>query len=226
MMDPQTKKRFSEMLPWYVNGTLEDESRQWFEAQLTANPELRSELSWTQSLQQRICESIPEVSPELGLDKLMARIRHERTAISATRAPVAAEKVSLMDRIAGFFAGFRLTPAFAAAAAIVAVQAGVIGMLVNEQAALESEFATYRSTGEGHIATGPVLEVVFKADARERELRELLVRIGGTLAGGPGQLGTYLIYVPAEHLDEAQRVLAADAAVEAVSVSRSEPAKR
>ena len=71
------------------------------------------------------------------------------------------------------------------------------------------------------MVTGPALEVVFKSDALEREIRETLVRIGGTLAGGPGQLGIYLVYVPENEIDVAKAMLEGNPIVEVVTVSRA-----
>lgn len=216
MIDQNIRRRFEELLPWYVNGSLEAESRQWIEAQLATHPELHAELRLTEALQTQTRAAVPEVAPDLGLDRLMQRIHAERTpARPRAREP---EQPSLWARISAFFESIRPMPAFATAAAVIAIQAGVIGTLLVQQSEMESEYATFRSSGDGAIVTGPLLEVAFSADAREREMRELLVRIGGTLAGGPGQLGNYLVYVPAERIDAAMRILKDDPAVELVTV--------
>jgi hypothetical protein len=47
--------------------------------------------------------------------------------------------------------------------------------------------------------------VNFKADAKEADIRMLLVEINGSLAGGPGQLGDWYVRVP-----EARIAAAAD----------------
>lgn len=222
MMNEQSRRRFDEMLPWYVNGTLDEPSRKWFEQQLAGDPSLRAEIGWTETLQRQIRESAPAVSAELGLDRLMARIRHERD--SALRPDPAARTGSRLGaRLGALLEGFRLRPAFAMAAAVVLVQFGVIGALVSEQGRLESEFERFRSISGGQIVTGPALEVVFRSDALEREIRETLVRIGGTLAGGPGQLGVYIVYVPADEIGQARTMLEQNPIVELVSVARSQP---
>ena len=46
-----------------------------------------------------------------------------------------------------------------------------------------------RRRGRPWSTPGPYLKVNFKADAREADIRLLLVEIHGSLAGGPGQLG-------------------------------------
>lgn len=225
MMDQNNRTRFDEMLPWYVNGTLAADDRVWFEQQLERHPELGAECQWTQSLQQKMRESAPEVTAELGFDRLMARIRHERETTPAPRAAVT-PRGGLLDALRGALESLRITPAFATAAAVVLVQFGVIGALLNQQGELESEFARFRSVSGSEIVTGPALEVVFKSDALEREIREALVRIGGTLAGGPGQLGVYLVYVPAAEIEQAGMALRQNPIVELVTVTERAPVRQ
>mgnify|MGYP000467520649 CR=1 FL=1 len=49
--------RFSELLPWYVNGSISDEDRAWVDGYLKDHPDARSELSFYQSLQKRMREN-------------------------------------------------------------------------------------------------------------------------------------------------------------------------
>lgn len=225
MIDQGIRRRFEEMLPWYVNGTLERESRQWFETQLATHPELRAELEFTETIQARVQASVPQVAPELGLDTLMSRIHAERASAPSparpARSQAAAATPGLMARLTAFLEGFRLTPAFATAAAVIAVQAGIIGVLVSNQPDTgvgDPAYSGFRSAGDGVVVTGPLIEVAFNADAREREIRALLVEVGGMLAGGPGQLGQYMVYVPADRIADTLRVLEASSIVDAVEL--------
>ena len=56
MSDQQMNDRFRELLPWHVNGTLGRDEREWVEQYLVTHPELRAELSWYESLQNRMRE--------------------------------------------------------------------------------------------------------------------------------------------------------------------------
>ncbi|MCB1889701.1 MAG: hypothetical protein KDH20_18990 [Rhodocyclaceae bacterium] len=221
MIKDEIRQQFDELLPWYVNGTLEDGDRQWVERQLAANPEWQAELGWMQSLQTRMRESEPEFAPSQGFDRLLARVRHGQETAHTRRAPQAQTGGGLMATLSAWLERFSLTPALAGAAAVVAVQFGVIALLVNQQGELKSEYERFRSVNSGEIVSGPALEVVFKSDALEREIRETLVRIGGTLAGGPGQLGIYLVYVPEHELSSAKAALEGNPIVELVTVSRN-----
>lgn len=175
--------RFAELLPFYVNGTLNEADRAWFERHLAENAAARAELDDCRALQSRIQHSLPSVPPTIGLDKVMTRIRGDRP--------------SLADRIAGFFGlvGVRPVTAFAGLA-IIAVQGGVILSLL--QGPREDDAAAgLRAPRATAVQDGPMLKVNFAPDAKEAEIRHLLMSVQGHLAGGPGQLGDYFVVVPA-----------------------------
>ncbi|MCB1956858.1 MAG: zf-HC2 domain-containing protein [Rhodocyclaceae bacterium] len=220
MIKDEIRQQFDDLLPWYVNGTLDERDRQWVERQLADNPDWQSELGWMHSLQAKIRESEPAFAPGQGFDRLLARVRHGQEVVQAPRPQPKAEG-GLLAALSAWLERFSLTPALAGAAAVVMVQFGVIALLVNQQGELKSEYERFRSVNSGEVVTGPALEVVFKSDALEREIRETLVRIGGTLAGGPGQLGIYLVYVPENELSTAKAALEGNPIVELVTVSRN-----
>ncbi len=176
--------RFQELLPFYVNGTLQGEEREWMERELAQHADARAELEAVRALQARVADSLPEVPDTIGLDKVMARIR--------------ADQPRLLDRLAawlGFSGGLRPATAFAGLA-IIAVQAGVIVSLV-AGGRDEDAGAGLRASKASAVHEGPLLKVNFAPDAKEAEIRHLLVSVQGRLAGGPGQLGDYYIAVPA-----------------------------
>jgi len=223
MNDTNGRRRFRELLPWHVNGTLEKSDRAWVELYLREHPEASNELRWTERLQTQIREAAPEVAPEVGMDRFMALIHAEARA--TPRAAAARAPAGFGERLRAFFAGLQLTPAVGIAAAVIVAQAGIIGALLTAQGGGEDEFSTVRSIAPGQIVSGPVLQVSFRADAPERELRALLVSVGGTLVGGPGQLGNYLVTVPSDKLERATKQLAASNLVEDVSVLAQMPAR-
>jgi hypothetical protein len=206
------RQRFVELAPWHVNGTLSAADRAWVDGYLRLHPEARADLEWYASLQQKIRADVPPVSPDAGLERLLHRVRLERRPPRPER-----ELASLLNAVRDFFAGIVMRPAFAyAVMALVVSQAGLIGALLFEQ----QEYAGYRSMVPVR-AHEPLLRVTFKAEAMELELRGALVDVGGTLVGGPGQLGEYLVRVPPEKVEAAAARLRANEAIEAVEVSPS-----
>jgi hypothetical protein len=174
-------KRFEELLPWYANGSLGAEDRAWVDAYLAQNPEARSELDWYRSLQMRVRESAPAVPATIGLARAMRLIQGDRP--------------TLAERIGAFFGNLGMRPSFAIAGlALVAVQGGVILNLLGNVRESENEI---RALNAVRVTEAPMLKISFAPDAREADIRLLMVQIQGELAGGPGQLGDYYLRVPA-----------------------------
>ena len=174
-------ERFEELLPWYANGTLEGEDRAFVEAYLEQNPAARSELEWYRSLQQRVRENVPAVPATIGLARTMRLIQGDRPTFS--------------ERVSAFFGNLGLRPSYALAAlAVVAVQGGVITSLLGDVRDNADQIRALRAV---RVEEGPMLKVSFAPEAKETDIRMLLVQVHGELAGGPGQLGDYYLRVPA-----------------------------
>jgi hypothetical protein len=215
------RSRFAELAPWHVNGTLPDAERRWVDEYVRAHPSAAAELEWYRSLQAKVRADVPDVSPEIGLDRLLERVRSEKRRTAERGARNALERV--LAPVQEFVTSLFARPAYAyAAAALVVVQAGVIGTLIVEQQRTEQEYSEYRSIATVPAA-GPLLRVSFRSDARETDIRHALIDVGGVLVGGPGQLGEYVVRVPADRMDVAAATLRANAAVEAVEISAPAP---
>lgn len=174
-------KRFEELVPWYVNGSLGAEDRAWVDDYLTQHPEARSELDWYRSLQARVRENVPAVPATIGLARTMRLIQGDRP--------------SLAERVGAFFGNFGMRPSFALAGlALVAVQGGVILNLLGHA---REDADQIRALNAVRVEEGPMLKISFAPDAREADIRLLMVQVQGELAGGPGQLGDYYLRVPA-----------------------------
>jgi hypothetical protein len=110
----------------------------------------------------------------------------------------------------------------AGAMAVVALQVAVIGGLLAER----DDSSEIRALQPSVTEHGPYLKVNFKAEAREADIRMLLVEVRGSLAGGPGQLGDYYLRVPESRLDESERKLKQSGIVEQVAVVDALPARQ
>ncbi len=215
--------RFDELLPFYVNDTLSPDDRAWFEAYLREHPAANEELHWVDSLQARLREDVPAVSSEVGMERVLRRIRSEHPA---PQRPRQSAQRSTLQRAREWLASLvpqpMLRPAFAAALAVVVAQGAVIAMLVGQHDD-DSQIRALQATVVDH---GPYLKVNFKPDARETDIRLLLVKVNGSLAAGPGQLGDYYVRVPEEHIAAAQQAIAGSTIVDGVAVVDALPARR
>jgi hypothetical protein len=201
------RERFQELLPWYANGSLGGEDRAFVESYLQQHPEARAELDWYRSLQLRVRESAPAVPATIGLARAMRLIQGDRP--------------TLAERIGAFFGNFGLRPSYAMAAlAIMAVQGGVILNLVSGARESEDEIRALKAV---RVEEGPMLKISFGPDAKEADIRMLLVQVRGELAGGPGQLGDYYVKVPAGSQAAALARVQATPIVQAASLAPGVP---
>jgi hypothetical protein len=200
-------KRFEELVPWYVNGSLGAEDRAWVDDYLAQHPEARSELDWYRSLQARVRENAPAVPATIGLARAMRLIQGDRP--------------TLAERIGAFFGNFGMRPSFALAGlALVAVQGGVILNLMGQA---REDADQIRALNAVRVEEGPMLKISFAPDAREADIRLLMVQVQGELAGGPGQLGDYYLRVPAGSEAQALAKVQAAPIVQAASLAPGVP---
>jgi hypothetical protein len=212
-----TNTRFDELLPFYVNGTLAEADREWVDAYLREHEQAATELDGCRTLQTRIRADVPAVSSEVGLERALGRIHREGPVPQQARH---AATPSWMERLGAWLSTLVpqpvLKPAFVAALAVVAVQGVVIVQMAGEQ---DDEAGLMRSVPPGQmVEQGPYLKVNFKGDAREADIRMLLVEVHGSLAAGPGQLGDYYLRIAAPQLDAVTDKLKSSAIVDAVAV--------
>jgi hypothetical protein len=201
------ERRFDEMVAFYVNGTLDADDRAWFEGYLTAHPEAASEVEWYRSLQRRIHDNAPAVPATIGLARAMTLVRGDQPTFA--------------ERISAFFGFLGMRPAMALAGfAIIAVQGGVILQMYK---ATEDDASQIRSLKASVAKEGPMLKINFAPDAKEADIRHLLMSVNGTLAGGPGQLGDYFVVVPAGREASIADKLKSDPIVQAVELAAGLP---
>ena len=218
------KSRFDELLPFYVNGTLAEADRAWVDDYLREHPKAAAELGWYRSLQARLREDAPAVSSEIGLERAIGRIRTEGPAPELPRRASATQPSrlsSLREWLSSLVPQPALKPAFAGALAVVALQAVVIVQLLGER----DDTTEIRAVQGTVTDQGPYLKVNFKADAREADIRLLLVEVNGSLAAGPGQLGDYYVRVPTTQVTALADKVKASAIVDGVAVVDALPVR-
>ncbi len=174
------------LLPWYVNGTLDESRHGKLESHLVQWPHLRAEVAWLTQLREQVREPLHDhtvqPSASAGLDTLMSRIHAEQ---SGKVVPLRSEQPARAVTPRWFPAAMGL------AASIILVQAVVLGSFIGQP----GRDALTPLSG-GAAAAGTLLQMTFKPTATEARMRQALAAVQGEIVSGPGALGVYTVRVP------------------------------
>ena len=214
--EDDTNEQFQQWLLLYVNGQLDELKTVWMEKYVAEHPDAAAEVEIERALKDTLLKQLPDYLPDQGLETLMQRIRVDKT----TFRPNATSKFyKFLDFCKGAFDSLWMNPKWAIAASVLLFQAGVIATLINDRTYSTSiEQNQWRSGTELPRMQGPVLQITFKSTSTEADIRMLLVRIHGSLVGGPGQLGQYLVRVPENTITEIESEVTKSEIVESVQV--------
>lgn len=187
-------QKVTELLPWYINGTLDSTERQEVEAHLAVCAACRDELARCRDLATaaRSTEDIAWAPSREHLSRLMARIDAVEKPPSVTP--------SWWERLRASWRGYRTIlqqlPSFVRWG--LAAQGALILLLVSVVAwqGLFSPAAFYHTlsdVGQPALPMQGQIRVVFADDMTEAEMRALLSSLGGTIINGPSALGVYTV---------------------------------
>jgi Putative zinc-finger len=180
-----------ELLPWYVNGTLEGGDRAQVEAHLSACLPCRRELEAQRALQSAV--SVLPQDPELS--RALARVHAQLDA---------AERGLLRRLWDGSHPLWR--GAFAVQLALIVALTALLVLRPPP-----AEYRTLSAQTGAHDQTG--IAVIFKDGRSEQEVRGLLTRLGARIVDGPTVDGAYTLAVDAAQRDGAIAALREHAAV-------------
>ncbi len=191
----------SELLPWFLNGTLPPEEEAAVAKQLQLSPEVRAEFADLQDMAKAVHENRPkDWEPSAGhLSGIMARIDAE-TAPAAE--PTTASRPSgVMEWFRNLGRGTRWV--LGAQLACILVLAGVLfsGQMPARD---DGTFRTLTSTGSGTIVERSI-KVVFAPETTTEQIQELLASIDAKIIDGPSALGSFMIAIPDDMLIETAR---------------------
>lgn len=178
------------LLPWYVNGTLDDAERAQVEAHLAACPECRAELDSELLLKTEVV-GLPIEAGE-SWAALRRRIEESREAPRPIKPLVVPAR-----------SGARRRPG--RLAWIIAAQAAAL--LLVTSIALKPEqvrpLPQYHTLGSAPAPlTGNVI-VTFRPNASEQQMREALRAVDARLVDGPTDANAYVLFVPDDRRDAA-----------------------
>ena len=159
------------LLPWYARGQLDADEMSEVQAHLLNCPACRAELEAERPLQTLL--SLPATAPAGDVESGLARMR---ARIKADAAPARAPRW-----VAWALGGQGLAIA------------GLLAVLVLPRVMVMSEPAAYQGLSAApQKATAEAL-IMFRPDASEQRIRELLQAHGAEVVGGPTEAGAYLL---------------------------------
>lgn len=186
-----------ELLPWYANGTLDEEERNIIESHLAECRECATEMKNLTAVERAVAEAgdhAPTLSP-LALNRALAEIEtyEQNKAKSRGRKPLTRFK----EQITGLWhRWWQPVPTFARAAVVaqllLLVALGTLAVYQYRHPTVTYRTASGATSDEG-VAT---FAVGFRATATEQEIREALNTIKGRIVDGPSALGLYTVQVP------------------------------
>lgn len=174
------------LLPWWINGTLNDDERAQVEQHLSECAQCRHEAQWLRRLQDAYAsDDVPIEDPALAARRLRRRLAAQTARSNAP------ERQPWWRREWRF--GW-----LAVAQAVLIVALG--GALIHQRS------VTYHTLG-ATLPTHPMLVVMFDPHTSEAQLRDVLHATGARIVGGPTETGAYLITVPQGQLASARTQL-------------------
>jgi hypothetical protein len=169
-----------ELLPWYVNGSLDGEEREQVRRELRSSLTCRLEyerLCRMQALMQ--AEDGEQAATDRGFERLMARIQADSRARPAAP-PRPARWLPL-----------------AQAATLLALVGSAAWWLRDDGATQAGTFRTL-TTEQPAVSQAPQLRLVFKPDVAGDERRALLAELGLRTIAAPTPDGIYTVALPAQ----------------------------
>jgi hypothetical protein len=167
-----------QLLPWYVNGTLEADDAAMVETHLAECAECRADLAAEQALSREVA-ALP-----LDVEHAWSTLSDRIDAAGPPRR--LAEPVPFLRRKVAI--GWALGGSFAAAAAVAFAVAVVPG-------APSPVGQTYRALGSAPTAAPGNALVMFRPDARDSDLRAALAKAGARIIDGPTASGAYVVRI-------------------------------
>jgi anti-sigma factor RsiW len=176
------------ILPWWVNGTLPEDERQQVEQHLAECAQCQHEVAWLRSLQD---EYLHQHAEEESTTSMQHRLRHrlnkERRKNSAP----------LMPHTSWQRHGRKLVWLATAQAALI---------LILGAALLHNRYPAYH-TLSAPANDGSLLAVAFNPHITEAQLRELIRANDARIVGGPTEAGAYLLRLPSNRVNQAQKTM-------------------
>jgi anti-sigma factor RsiW len=182
-------RRIAELLPWFVNRTLEQREAEEVERHVAQCQACRAQIAMLRAVQDAAAAdylATPAPDAERALAAVQARLAREAQARP--------RPTGLFERWQRFWSELAPVGRFVMAgqAAAIAVLAATTLVLVLRSAPQEYETAAARARPQG---AGPSITIAFQETAREGDVRALLVELDARVVAGPSAAGFYSLAI-------------------------------
>lgn len=191
----------SGLLPWYANGTLDQEEESGVIAHLAACADCREELARWRALSAAVkARTQPTWAPSR---EHWARVS---SALDEAKGLADGGPFSLTRRVQQWLGATPARVRWTLGAQAILALVLAVALLVRPEP--PQTFETLSRDSERLPSDRPLIRVAFAEDTLERELRALIEGIGGTIVQGPNSLGVYTIGLASTDADELARKIA------------------
>lgn len=178
------------LLPWYLNGTLQEDERRHVDQHLSACAACRAELEELTQLNVQLHEVyVAQSEPSTGIQRAV-RVLVQRETSEKDAKPVTGS--AWLDGLDAWFRSLFI-PRWAPTLAVTLLVAQLGLLLWSLTLPALSDQAMTRGLGAPTVR----LRVVFQETASERQIRVLVQGVHGRIVDGPALDGVYIMEVPA-----------------------------
>jgi len=170
-----THTKVTELLPWYVNGTLSDHQRAEIDRHLGECLTCRAALQEEQRIHGlvRDQEDIP-VGPAYGISDLLSRIDGK----SANSRPILK------------------SPVYAFSVAVAGIAAVVAFVFFMQPIAPDPGSASFKTLTDAPLSATNRIDIIFADELESAEISTIINAINGRIIDGPSELGRHTVALP------------------------------
>lgn len=179
------------LIPFFVTGRLTAEERLRVEQWLATADHHEAEAQWVRQVAGAVRERALSARDDAGWSRLRHHLAQER-AVQAIPRIQAGTPPQLSARLGRWMVDL-LTPRYAVAFGVIAVQSAVLLHLLGERSGDTDSERLRSPAATAASLPGPYARILFAAEITEAQLRDFLQQRGLQIVGGPNQLGEYWI---------------------------------
>jgi len=188
-LSQEQEREFEEMLPWLLNGSLNESERKELESALSQSEKLRKEKALLLLLQQQVKQQeMPDVPLEFSWQKMKRQIADERNQL---------KKDSNNNEKKWRYIGI-------AASLLLVIQSS--SLLVNWNQ--EELYVPLSSSSSNSRTNAALFTIQFVDEATALDIQQVLRQYHLNVISGPSSIGLYQISGPTDSINEAEKILA------------------